>query len=142
MKTVARNEVPSHLYELAVEARSVATNAYNKYSGFYVGAAVLTSDGQILRGTFFENASGPAGVCAERVAIGAAVTTGTTKFKAIAIVGGEKRDATGSPTLPCGVCRQVMTEFGPIEIVCADMALTNFLVTTSSDLLPLPFERG
>lgn len=89
-------------------AKAAVTNAYAPYSRFRVGAALLTADGRIYTGCNVENASYPATVCAERVAIFKAVSEGETRFEAIAIVCDSHR-----PCSPCGVCRQVMAEFSP-----------------------------
>ena len=95
------------LYELAAEA---AQRAYAPYSGFFVGAALLTSDGRVFTGCNIENASYSVTVCAERVALFSAVTAGAREFSAIAVAGGREGD-TSAPCPPCGVCRQALTEF-------------------------------
>ena len=84
--------------------------AYAPYSGFYVGAALLTENGNVYSGCNIENASFSATLCAERAAFAAAIGAGERKFAAIAICGGKGRFADET-TPPCGVCRQVMAEF-------------------------------
>lgn len=85
--------------------------AYTPYSGFRVGAALLTRSGTVYLGCNIENASyGPTN-CAERTAFFKAVSEGEREFEAIAIVGGPGEGRTGEMCAPCGVCRQVMTEF-------------------------------
>ena len=96
------------LVELAKKARK---NAYAPYSGFEVGAAVLCADGKVFCGCNVENASFSPTCCAERVAIFKAVSEGQRDFTAIAIVGGKSGDKTADKCFPCGVCRQVMSEF-------------------------------
>lgn len=86
----------------AIEAKE---KAYAPYSNFKVGAALLCEDGSIYTGCNIENASYSATICAERVAINKAVSEGKTKFCAIVITGGEDY------CYPCGVCRQVLSEF-------------------------------
>ena len=95
------------LARLADEARK---NAYCIYSGFAVGAALLTSDGKVYQGCNIENASYPAGICAERTAFSKAISEGEHEFKAIAIAGGEKGRKPAA-AYPCGICRQFMNEF-------------------------------
>ncbi|MBO5936909.1 MAG: cytidine deaminase [Clostridia bacterium] len=96
--------------ELIKIAKLAAENAYIPYSGFTVGAALLTKDGKIYSGCNIENASYSPTNCAERTAFFKAVSEGERDFTAIAIVGGKDRNFTDYCS-PCGVCRQVMAEF-------------------------------
>jgi len=95
------------LLETAVKS---AEYAYAPYSGFKVGAALLTADGEIFTGCNIENASYSLTNCAERTAIFKAVSAGYQNFKAIAIVGGRDGDYS-KDCIPCGACLQVMGEF-------------------------------
>lgn len=97
-----------HAPQLLEAARAVADHAHVPYSGFPVGAALLTEDGQVITGCNVENASFGLTVCAERVAIGKAVSEGHRKFVAIAIWAKK-----AAPCTPCGACRQVLAEFAP-----------------------------
>ena len=98
----------TELIDLACKGRE---QAYTPYSGFRVGAALLTRSGTVYLGCNIENASyGPTN-CAERTAFFKAVSEGEREFEAIAIVGGPGEGRTGEMCAPCGVCRQVMTEF-------------------------------
>lgn len=97
----------SELMEKAIEARK---NAYAPYSGFRVGAALLTADGRVYTGCNIENAAYSPTNCAERTAFFKAVSEGVRDFAAIAIVGGKGENPDAVCT-PCGVCRQVMAEF-------------------------------
>ena len=98
----------TELIELACKGRE---QAYTPYSGFRVGAALITRSGTVYLGCNIENASyGPTN-CAERTAFFKAVSEGEREFEAIAIVGGPGEGRTGEMCAPCGVCRQVMTEF-------------------------------
>jgi len=120
------------LLEFAIEA---AQNSYCAYSGFSVGAALLTEDGRIFTGCNVENSSFSLTICAERTAIFKAVSEGCKKFKAIAIVGGAEGNFS-HPCCPCGACLQVMSEF------CDDdfsIILTNGEFTLG-EFLPMRFE--
>ena len=97
-------------YELVEKAVKALENSYSPYSGFKVGAALLTKDGRIFVGCNIENASYPAGICAERTALGNAVSAGAGEFLKIAIAGGKNGKITDYCP-PCGICRQVLSEF-------------------------------
>jgi cytidine deaminase len=119
---------------LVERATAAMERAYAPYSGFRVGAALLAADGSITEGCNVENASYPAGICAERGAIAAAIARGVRDFTAIVIATEADR-----PTSPCGICRQVMIEFAPdLEVVSVtrDGADARW---TMSDLLPEAF---
>ena len=92
------------LYKIAEDARK---NAYAPFSGFRVGAALLTGDGKVFTGVNVENSSYGATICAERTAFVKAISEGERDFAAIAISAGD------IPSLPCGICRQFMYEFEP-----------------------------
>ena len=103
--------------ELIINAFEARTRSYCPYSGYAVGAALLTESGEIFRGCNVENSSYGATICAERCAALKAVSEGERVFKAIAIVGapkdaGEIKDYA----YPCGVCRQFLSEFGGSEM--------------------------
>jgi len=98
------------LYE---EARAVAERAYAPYSGLAVGAVLVGSAGTRHLGVNVENASYPAGVCAERVALGALVAAGEREVCTVAVAA-----ADGRRLAPCGLCLQALAEFGDPDIVC------------------------
>lgn len=98
----------------ALDARDMA---YTPYSRYTVGAALLTEQGEIYQGGNIENASYGATNCAERTAIFKAVSEGRRQFLAIAIAGGMEGCAPVDYAYPCGICRQVMQEFGGKELV-------------------------
>jgi cytidine deaminase len=102
------------LDDLVEAARRARVNAYAPYSKFLVGAAVLAG-GEVFTGVNVENAAYPIGVCAERMAIGAALTAGKRDIAAVAVVG-----SSADPTPPCGGCRQFISEFGPDIVVVAE----------------------
>ena len=101
--------------ELMEYARNASENAYAPYSGFHVGAALLTSDGTVYTGVNVENASYGATICAERSAVSAAVSDGCREFEAIAVY---SPDGGASP---CGICRQVLLEFNDtLRVITCD----------------------
>lgn len=119
---------------LIEQARLYQKRAYNPYSHYAVGAAVLAEDGQVYGGTNIENSAYPSGLCAERVAIFRAVSEGNRKIKAIAIV-------TCNGGSPCGACRQVMREFAAADmpvILANDEGLIIF-ESTMDGILPRSF---
>lgn len=126
------------LIELAHEARK---SAYTPYSGFQVGAALLTKEGKVYLGCNIENASYTPTNCAERTAFFKAVSEGERNFAAIAIVGGPAGTKTGEMCAPCGVCRQVMREFcEPKEFrVILENGKGGFLNVSLEELLPFGF---
>lgn len=105
-----RREDIRNLIELAIKARE---NSYSPYSKFAVGAAVLTDCGKVFTGCNCENISHSAAMCAERAALYSAVSAGCRSFKAIAL-------AAKDIVSPCGICRQVLAEFGDIKIISAN----------------------
>ena len=118
------------LMKLALQARK---KAYAPYSGFLVGAALLCADGSVYLGCNIENSSFSPTCCAERVAIFKAISDGKRDFCAIAIAGG--KETAENACYPCGVCRQVMSEFcsESFKIVTAEGE------TTLGALLPKSF---
>ena len=120
---------------LVMAARQARDRAIADFSGFKVGAALHSSNGDIITGCNIENATYGLTICAERVAMFKALSEGHRQFTRIAIV-----DDTEAPTPPCGACRQILWEFaGDLEI-----ALANLHAETGrhalKDLLPLPFD--
>jgi len=124
------------LIAVAWEARE---RAYAPYSNFKVGAALLSADGQVFQGCNVENISYGLTICAERVAIGAAVAQGVTKFDRVAVVADTKE-----PVSPCGACRQVLAEFGVKTIILANkqgsvaFSLEELLPRASTGILDRP----
>lgn len=121
------------LMEIAVSARK---NSYSPYSGYKVGAALLTVDGEVFTGCNVENSAFTPTVCAERVAIFKAISCGKKQFEKIAIVGG--KEELSFCCTPCGVCRQVIAEFSDqIDILVGTP--DNIKTYALKDLLPYSF---
>jgi cytidine deaminase len=121
--------------ELVKAATEVRERAYAPYSNFKVGAAVRTKDGKIYTGCNVESASYGLTVCAERVAIWKAVSEGEKEFEQVAVVAD-----TEELTPPCGVCRQIIWEFGgDIPITFANLK-GNTETVKMSELLPRAFD--
>ena len=119
-------------------AISAMAFAYAPYSGFTVGAALLTADGQVYTGCNIENAAFTPTVCAERVAFFSAIRDGKRDFTKIAVVGG-KNGNISSFTYPCGVCRQVMREFCGDDFIILTYNGEEIRETTLAALLPDSF---
>lgn len=130
--------VKSQLVRLAFQAQR---KSYSPYSRFRVGAALLTTDGQIFQGANIENASYGAAICAERVAVVQAAFAGVREIIAVAVVaapkGGEFVEA-----YPCGICRQVLREFLPSSgdmVVLIATTPDDYIETSLNALLPHSF---
>ena len=123
--------------ELVAAARGARERSYAPYSGFRVGAALLTAQGDVVTAANVENASYGLAICAERSAVVAAVAAGSRSFVSIAVAGNGP-----DPVTPCGACRQVLREFpkGPdLEVLCAGEAGDALVTTTLGALLPDSF---
>ena len=127
---------PERLIGLAKKAMG---NAYAPYSGYKVGAALLSADGRVFTGCNIENASFSPTICAERTAFAKAVSEGCREFSAMAVCGGKDGIITGLFP-PCGVCRQVMQEFcrEDFTVYLADRD-GKYQTRTLSQLLPDSF---
>ncbi len=124
-------------YEEMIElAKKASENAYVPYSKFPVGACVLTESGNVYTGCNFENSSYGMTICAERNAIGSAIVAGERKIKAVAIYSPKMKYC-----VPCGACRQVMSEF--VSADGLDIILETddgIVVKTLKEMLPDSFE--
>lgn len=123
--------------ELLTLAKEASENAYAPYSRFQVGAALECLDGRVFTGCNIENSALGSTMCAERVAIYKAISEGETRFYRIAIYG-ESEDYC----MPCGACRQVMSEFSnDMEVLCA-RASGGYVSYKLRELMPHPFKLG
>jgi cytidine deaminase len=119
--------------DLIKKAYESLENAYVPYSNFKVGAALLTSEGKVFTGCNVECASYGGTNCAERTAVFKAISEGYKSYVAIAIV-----STSEGKTYPCGICRQVLNEFGPdMDIVLDDHGKT--VVINMKEMLPYAF---
>lgn len=125
------------LMGLAIKARE---NSYCKYSGFAVGAALLTKSGNVYLGCNVENAAFTPTSCAERTAFFSAISAGEREFLAIAVCGGKQGKERATCT-PCGVCRQVMSEFcGKDFTIFLEGENSDIIEITLGELLPFAFD--
>ena len=123
---------PTELIQVAQKAKQ---NAYAPYSGFQVGAALLTKNGMLYTGTNVENASYGLTVCAERIAIFNAVADGQREFEALAVSG-----STSKLILPCGACLQVMAEFCPELPLFLTATEGHYEQFSLKELFPMQFQ--
>jgi cytidine deaminase len=134
-------EIQQQLLQVAADAKEFA---YNPYSNFYVGAALLTEDDTVFTGCNVENASYGLVICAERTAIFKAVSEGHKSFNKMAIVTRGGNHEHTEPAGPCGACRQVINEFADltgedIEILLSNEDMQEVLITSIRELLPMSF---
>lgn len=125
------------MQELIEESVKIREMAYAPYSKFKVGAALRCEDGSIATGCNVENAAYSLAICAERVAMGKAISEGKRKFTAIAVaadlIHGKKN------TSPCGMCRQMMVEFGDMPVYLTSPDMMTIQSTSVVELLPFSF---
>ena len=125
--------------KLISQAAEAMKNSYNKYSRFAVGAALLCADGSVYTGCNIENSAFSATVCAERTAFFKAISDGKRDFVKIAVVGGKAGDIS-RPCMPCGVCRQVMSEFCKKDFCIVTLKDGVPQSHTLAEILPHAFE--
>jgi cytidine deaminase len=119
---------------LRLAAASAMERAYAPYSDFRVGAALAGPDGSVFVGCNVENAAYPAGICAERAALSAAVAGGVRKFEMLVLV-----SEADDPTPPCGMCRQALVEFAPALPIVSFTLEGRSAEWNLAALLPQPF---
>ncbi len=132
--------------QLIQAAAAAMETAYNPYSHFYVGCALLTRGGVIVTASNVENAAYGSTICAERMAIGKANSSGHRDIVTLAVIGRGEDFETDVNRIsgPCGACRQMIYEASQvsgvdIELLLATPHFTRTIVTAISELLPLPF---
>jgi cytidine deaminase len=129
---------------LLSEARSVTQFAYAPYSNFQVGAIARMANGEIISGSNQENASYPAGICAERVMLSSAASQYPgIAISTIAISYNNLKGKSDRPVSPCGICRQSLVEFeqrfGPVRIILSGMEGKVQIIENATSLMPLAF---
>jgi cytidine deaminase len=139
------NELPDNLRTLLEKAREVTSLAYAPYSKFQVGAVAQMSNGEIVASSNQENASFPAGLCAERVLL-SSISTLFPKIpvQAVAISYKSEQQQSDHPISPCGICRQSLQEYetrvgSPIQLILGGMSGPVYIIDSASRLLPLAF---
>lgn len=129
----------NELFRLAKDAMK---NSYAPYSNFNVGAALLTDNDNVYTGCNIENASYSATCCAERTAIFSAIANGEKEFSAICVVGGKNGDIINY-AFPCGICRQVLSEFCDADFkIYVGINENEIKEFTLGELLPCSFDKS
>ena len=140
-------DLPAEEAGLLNKAREAVHTAYAPYSGFKVGAAALLANGAIIMGANQENASFPAGLCAERTVLAmAGAAYPDMAIVKLAISYQPSSGPSDRPIAPCGICRQSLQEFSqrtdsPILLILAGMEGKAYIVPDAADLLPLAFTQ-
>ncbi len=137
-------ELTERRRQLVLEAAKAMETAYNPYSRFYVGAALLTDDGEIISASNVENAAYGSTICAERLALGRANAVGKRKFQAIAIIGRGEDFESKQVVTPCGSCRQMLYEAAQVsgtdmEVIMSNTKKGHIVIATIGQLLPMAF---
>jgi cytidine deaminase len=139
------DELPEEQRWLLNKAREITEQAYAPYSKFQVGAVARMANGEIIAGSNQENASFPAGLCAERVLLASVSTLfPKTAIKTIAISYKSEHQKSDHPISPCGICRQSLQEFEgrvnhPVQLILGGMTGPVYSIDSASRLLPLAF---
>jgi len=144
MKELKYLELDKLEKKLLNEAKKVMKTAYNPYSKFYVGAAILSQDGRIITGSNVENAAYGSTICAERAAILRANALGVRSYDKVAIIAKGQDFDTTEVSAPCGSCRQMLYESSQIseknlEIIMSTTKKDKIIIATIEELLPLAF---
>ena len=141
-----KDQLPEHFQSLLIKALSAVETAYAPYSNFYVGAALLMENGEILIGSNQENAAYSMCLCAERVALAAAASQFPgVAVKAVAVTAKSNKKLIDQPISPCGACRQSLCESElqhstELQILLQGQTGPIYLFKTAKDLLPFSFD--
>jgi len=130
-------DLPKSILRLVKKAQAARKKAYAPYSKFLVGAVLLDGEKRIHSGCNVENVSYSATVCAERVAVGKMISRGSRQISAVVVL-----TSSDEPCFPCGVCLQVLHEFGKdAKVFAVNRRATVYSESTISELLPSGFEQ-
>lgn len=145
MKSTSLSQLTPEQKELISAAETVAPRAYNTNSGYCVGAALRSNDGQIFIGANYENMACDS-LCAEQVALASASATGATDISEIAVYATKQNGAINEPISPCGQCRQYLAQAAarqkhPIKIIMVNSNASKIILSDSEELLPLKFSK-
>ena len=140
MKNIEYKSLAKEYQTLINEASKAMERSYCPYSGFSVGAALLTYDNIIIHGANFENAAYPSCICAEAAAIVSANAQGHRRFKAIAVIAKGKDFDTKEVGVPCGNCRQILYEASqiynePLDVIMSSTKMDKISIATIDQLL-------
>jgi len=143
MKEICFFDLSAREEELLSQAEKAMQQAYSPYSGFSVGAALLSNDERIFPGANLETASYDV-ICAERAALASANAAGCRSFTCLAIISRGKDFATKQVSAPCGRCRQMLYEFSQLgghdlKIIMSTTNKDKIIISSINELLPLPF---
>jgi cytidine deaminase len=144
MKKLSFKKLSGVGQELLLAAKASMDTAYNPYSQFFVGSALLSESGVIITGSNYENASYGLTVCAERAAIARASAEGHKSFIKVAVIGRGAKAPVKDVISPCGMCRQMLLEAShisghSIEVIMSSTDMKKVVVATIEELLPLGF---
>lgn len=144
----SKTELPKDVLHLMEQAEAARANSYSPYSRFKVGAALLLDNGEIVKGSNQENASYPAGLCAERTAVFyAGANYPDARMVKLCITVKSSDYTVDRPAAPCGVCRQVLAEYEvkqetPLEIYLMGETGQVLKADRIRDLLPFVFDKN
>jgi len=144
VKPVTLEELSAPQRMLLDAAAQVMETAYNPYSNFYVGAALLAQDGQVIAASNVENSAYGSTICAERMTLGKANSEGKRMYDSVAIIARGRDFDTNTVTGPCGACRQMLYEASQVsgkdlEIILSTTKKDKIVITSIRELLPLAF---
>ncbi|MFH0798545.1 MAG: cytidine deaminase [Candidatus Woesearchaeota archaeon] len=144
IRKLRKEEICGNIERLLEEASNAMIDAYCPYSNFRVGAAILTSKGNIYRGANIENLAYGSTICAERSAICNANAHGERDYALVAIIAKNGPSSTIEPVAPCGACRQMLYEFAQLskrdtQIIMSNTRMTKVVVASINELFPLGF---